>query len=60
MGLGVQNCTKWVQNYEPVFYVETAFGGGGCMSPAPQIWIAESASGSGVQSSGLGVQTCTK
>ncbi len=25
--LDVQNCTKWVQNYDPVFYVETAFGG---------------------------------
>ncbi len=33
LGLGVQNCTKWVQNYDTVFYVETAFGG--CMSPTP-------------------------
>ncbi len=37
-------CTKWVQNYNPVFYVGTAFGrGGGCISQAPQIWIADSA-----------------
>ncbi len=27
LGLGVQNCTKWVQNYDPVFYVEDAFRG---------------------------------
>ncbi len=44
LALGVQNCTKWVQNYDPVFYVKTALGGGvgRCMSPTLQIWIADS------------------
>ncbi len=31
--LGVQSCTKWVQNYDPFFYVETAFGGLHVTSP---------------------------
>ncbi len=51
-------CTKWVHNYDPVFYLETAFGG--CMSPAPQIWIADSARRNGVQNLRLDVQNCTK
>ncbi len=29
LGFAVQNCTKWVQHYDPVFYVEVAWGGGG-------------------------------
>ncbi len=33
---------------------------GGCMSLAPQIWIADSARGNGVQNLGLGVQNCAK
>ncbi len=33
-GIGVDNCTKLVQNYDPAFYVETAFGGGAsCPQP---------------------------
>ncbi len=35
---------KIVQNYDPVFHVETAFEWG-CMSPAPQIWIADAQEG---------------
>ncbi len=31
--LDIQNCTKWVQNYDPVFYVETAFVGAACHQP---------------------------
>ncbi len=113
--LDVQNCTKWVQNYDLVLYVETAFGAvavchqppkfelsiaqegvvykiwdsvykiwdsvykivqneykimiqffmfklhlGGCMSPSPQIWIADRARRKGVQNIGLSVQNCTK
>ncbi len=60
LGLGVQNCTKWVRNYDPVFYVKTAFVGGRCMSPTPQIWIADSGRRKGVQNLVLGVQNCTK
>ncbi len=44
LGLDVQNCAKWVQNYDPVFYVETAFGGGMHVSaPTPKfkLWLAE-------------------
>ncbi len=33
---------------------------GGCMSPAPQIWIADSARRNGVQNLELGLQNCTK
>ncbi len=49
-----------LQNYDPVFYVETAFGG--CMFPDPhsKIWIADSARKKGVQNLGLGVQNCIK
>ncbi len=59
LGLDVQNCTKWVQNYDPVFCVETALGGAACHQP-PQIWIADSARVNGVRNLGLGVQNCTK
>ncbi len=52
-GRCVQNCTKWVQNYDPVFYLETAFRGGGLHVTRPQIWIADSARRNGVQN-------CTK
>ncbi len=38
-GLGVQNCTKWVQNYDSVFHVETAFGG--LHVTSPPIWIVQ-------------------
>ncbi len=31
---GVQNCTKWVQNYDPVFYLETAFRRATCLQPS--------------------------
>ncbi len=31
--LGVQNCTKRVQNYDPPFYIKTASEG--CISPPP-------------------------
>ncbi len=41
LGLCVQYCTKWVQSYDPLFYVETALGGGLHVSD-PQIWIADS------------------
>ncbi len=34
--------------------------GGGCMLPAPQIWIADRARRTGVQNIGLRVQNCTK
>ncbi len=30
LGLDVQNCTKWEQNYDPVFYIETAFRWAAC------------------------------
>ncbi len=33
--------------------------GAACYQP-PQIWIADSAIGNGVQNFGLGVQNCTK
>ncbi len=36
-GLRVQNCTKWVQNYDPISYVETAFGGLHVTSPPPYL-----------------------
>ncbi len=43
LGLDIQNCTNWVQNYDPVFYVETALGG--LHVTSPQIWIADSPRG---------------
>ncbi len=53
-------CTKYLQNYNPVFYVETAFRTGGCVSPTVQIWIADSGRRKSAQNLGLGVQNCTK
>ncbi len=55
---GVQNCTKRVQNYNPVFYLETAFGW--LLVTSPQIWIADSARRKDVQNLGLSVQNCPK
>ncbi len=52
---GVQNLGLSVQNYNLVFYIETAFGGTACHQPS-QIWIADSARRNGVQNLGLGVQ----
>ncbi len=37
LGLGVQKCTKWVQNYDPVFYPETAFREAAWYQPRPNL-----------------------
>ncbi len=48
-----------VQNYDPVIYVETAFGEGCCMSPNPkfELRIVEEEGGKNLW---LAVQNCTK
>ncbi len=49
---------KIVQNYVPVFYVQTSFWRAACHQS--QIWIEDSARRKGVQNLRRGVQNCTK
>jgi len=60
LGLVVQNCTKWVQNYGTIFRSRFENGGAICFDLALQIWFACTAGEKGVQNLEFVVQNCTK